>query len=80
MEKCLLQDGIVFVLMNFSTNRQYFVVPASLVINYWKNQSKGGRKSIPLEDIMEHGYEITPGYNPRIPYLAILDEHFFKGD
>lgn len=80
MENCLNQKGIVFVLLFFSSNKEYFLVPSQLVISYWKNQSQNGRKSIPLKEIKEHGYEIIPGYAPRIPYLQILDQHFFKGD
>lgn len=80
MENCLNQKGVVFVLLFFSSNKEYFLVPSQLVISYWKNQSQNGRKSIPLKDIKEHGYEIIPGYAPRIPYLQILDQHFFKGD
>lgn len=80
MENCLNQKGIVFVLLFFSSEKEYFLVPSQLVISYWKNQSQNGRKSIPLKDIKEHGYEIIPGYAPRIPYLQILDQHFFKGD
>ena len=80
MEHCLKQDGIVFILIFFSSNREYFLVPAELVITFWQNQYKGGRKSIPLKEIKQHGYEITPGFSPRIPYLSILDQHFLKGD
>ncbi|MBO0438039.1 Holliday junction resolvase RecU [Vagococcus fluvialis] len=80
MENCLNQKGIVFVLLFFSSNKEYFLVPSQLVISYWKNQSQNGRKSIPLKEIKEHGYEIIPGYAPRIPYLQILDQYFFKGD
>lgn len=80
MENCLNQQGIVFVLMSFSTNKSYFLVPAELIIDYWNKQQQNGRKSIPLEAINTHGYEIIPGYAPRIPYLSILDQHFLKGD
>lgn len=80
MKNCLKQNGIVFVLMYFSTNKEYFLVPAELVISFWLNQEKGGRKSIPLKEIKQNGYEIIPGYAPRIPYLSIVDQHFLKGD
>lgn len=80
MENCLNQNGIVFVLLFFSTNKEYFLVSSTLVIDYWKKQLTNGRKSIPLKVIKEQGYEITPGYAPRIPYLQVLDQHFFKGD
>ena len=80
MSHCLNQKGIVFVLICFSSNKTYYLVSASLIIDYWKNQETGGRKSIPLAAIKEHGYEINPGYAPRIPYLSILDQHFLKGD
>ncbi len=80
MNHCLKQKGIVFVLLFFSSNKQYFLVPAKLIIDFWKRQKLNGRKSIPLKDIKEYGYEIIPGYAPRIPYLEVLDQHFFKGD
>ena len=80
MNHCLKQKGIVFVLLFFSSNKEYFLVPAKLIIDFWKRQKLNGRKSIPLKDIKEYGYEIIPGYAPRIPYLEVLDQHFFKGD
>lgn len=54
MTHCLDQRGIVFVLIFFSSNKQYFLVPANLVITYWKAQFKGGRKSIPLSAIEQY--------------------------
>lgn len=80
MNNCLKQNGIVFVLISFSSIREYFLLPANIVIDYWQNQKKGDRKSIPLSEIKKNGYVITPGFAPRIPYLAILDEHYLKGD
>lgn len=80
MKNCLKQDGITFVLIYFSTNKRYFLVSASVIINFWDKQTIEGRKSIPLSDIEKKGFEIHPGFVPRIPYLNILDQHFIEGD
>ncbi|MEG0254665.1 MAG: Holliday junction resolvase RecU [Vagococcus sp.] len=80
MKRCLNQQGIVFVLICFSSIKRYFLVPASLVIEFWKKKYTNGRKSIPLSDIEKKGYEIIPGFSPRIPYLETLDRYFGEGD
>lgn len=80
MEKCLVQEGIVFVLMSFSSIKRYFLVPASLVVEFWRKQNNNGRKSIPLIIIEERGFEIIPGFSPRIPYLETLDRYLGEGD
>ena len=38
------------------------------------------KKSIPLSYFEEFGYLIKTNYNPRLDYLKIIDEVYFKGD
>ncbi|MGO3731926.1 MAG: Holliday junction resolvase RecU [Vagococcus sp.] len=80
MNACMQQNGIVFLLIWFSSLKRCFYLPADSVIHYWHNQTKNGRKSIPLSVIEHEGFEIKVGIAPRIPYIDILDQHILKGD
>lgn len=80
MKACLEQQGIVFILIRFSSLQETYLLPASIVIDYWDNQIKNKKKSIPHSVIQESGYEIQPGLFPRIPYLEIIDKYILKGD
>ncbi|AQP54461.1 Holliday junction resolvase RecU [Vagococcus penaei] len=80
MEQCLKQNGLVFVLIWFSTLKRCFYLPADYVIRYWKEQANNGRKSIPLTTIETLGFEISLGLSPAVPYLEILEQHILKGD
>ncbi|MGY3750209.1 Holliday junction resolvase RecU [Vagococcus acidifermentans] len=75
MKQCLSQNGVVFVLLWFSSLKRCFLLPAEDVIDCWDKHLQNSRKSIPLTLIESAGYEISLGIAPRIPYLAVLDEH-----
>ncbi|MBS4769795.1 Holliday junction resolvase RecU [Carnobacteriaceae bacterium zg-ZUI240] len=75
MEKCLQQQGIVFILVKFSSLNRVFLLKAQEFIHFWKQQhSDSGRKSIPLAFFEKYGYEMPIGFNPTIPYLEIIDQ------
>jgi recombination protein U len=38
-----------------------------------------GRKSMHIDEIREYGFLIKEGFNPRVPYLEIVDEIIKKG-
>ncbi|MFD1466232.1 Holliday junction resolvase RecU [Lapidilactobacillus mulanensis] len=76
-QNCLAQQGICFTIMRFSSLERYFVTPASLLINYWSQQSQG-RKSIPLKTIIETGYEVKAGFRPALDYLEAVDQLIAK--
>lgn len=79
MKQCLNQQGIVFVLIWFSTLQRCFFLPAKHVIEYWESK-ENKRKSIPLKVIEKVGYELELGIAPIIPYLTVIDHYILKGD
>lgn len=50
-----------------------FVLPATDVITFWQQSQNGGRKSIPYQYIKEHGFIISAGLIPELPYLKAVD-------
>ena len=42
--------------------------------------SLNSRKSIPIEYFKNNGYLIQEKFTPRLDYLKIIDEIYFKGD
>ncbi|APT19213.1 MULTISPECIES: Holliday junction resolvase RecU [Amylolactobacillus] len=71
-KRCLLQDGICFVIIKFSTMNRYFVTPASLIIANFEHDDD--QKSIKLTTIEEASIELSIGYRPTIPYLDAVDQ------
>ena len=57
MEEFQAQQGIVFLLVHFSLEDAYYLLPFETLKIYWENAAKGGRKSIP-RDAFEEKYRI----------------------
>ena len=72
MQAVIVQKGIAFFIVRFSTLNRTFVVPFQLIENAWINMENGGRKSIPLTQFEEHAEELQLGIRPRIDYLQIV--------
>ncbi len=49
MEEFTEQKGLAFLLVHFSAQDAYFLLPFETLKVYWENAEKGGRKSIPYE-------------------------------
>ena len=77
LKKIVNNGGIGFVIVSFSKINKNFLLTAEKLIEYINNNTK---KSIPLSYFEEYGYLIKIGYNPRLDYLKIIDEVYFKGD
>ena len=73
MRACLKQDGICFVVIRFATLHRLFVYPATPLIATWDMQDHGGRKSITLDEIETHGFELKRQIEPTVPYLDGVD-------
>ena len=71
--RCLKQSGICFLVIRFATLKRLFVFPAGRLIDCWDRQPDGGRKSIPLKDIVTNGFELHPQLQPVIPFLDGVD-------
>ena len=74
MKQSTKHGGICFTILRFSTLNETYLIRADFLFDWWRQQfQKGGRKSIPLKNIQEENYLIPLSYNPRIPYLKIVD-------
>jgi len=77
LKQVIKNDGIGFIIVSFTKFNKVFLLMADKLIEYIENSK---RKSIPLDYFEENGYLIKLGYNPRLNYLKIIDEVYFKGD
>ncbi len=73
MRQCLQQAGICFAIIKFVNDQSVFLLKASDLIDFWDQQSAGGRKSIPRKTIEEIGIAIPYRINPLLPYLQAVD-------
>ncbi|WP_042475852.1 Holliday junction resolvase RecU [Bacillus ndiopicus] len=74
MKNVILQKGIAFFIIRFSSLNRYFITPFSVVENAWQQMEQGGRKSIPLQQFEAKTIEIKPSYQPRIDYLQAVQQ------
>jgi recombination protein U len=51
---------------------------AKHVIDYYRRQTSGGRKSIPLAAFEQHGFEIPCSFGTPVDYLNVIDQIFFN--
>lgn len=66
--------GIAFLIVHFKPYNEYFLLPATLLFQFWDHQhEEKGRKSIPYKTFKEHAYLIPFGYQPRLNYIKIVD-------
>lgn len=78
MQVCESHGGIVFLIVRFTAYGETFVYPFKEFYKHWMIFKQGGRKSIPYDDIKESSITVPIRLNPRIDYLAAVDELFFK--
>ena len=67
--------GIAFFIIEFAVHDETYLLDASFVIDFYEN---GDRKSIPYSVIKEKGHLIKKAYIPRLDYLPIIEEVYFK--
>jgi recombination protein U len=77
MDQVLGQEGICFTLLRFSTLDETYLLDAKYLTSFWNGQ-KDGRKSIPKKDIELWGHTIPLGLYPRINYLAVIENIYFR--
>ena len=76
LKRVLSQGGIAFFIIEFVTrNEETYLIDSSIVIDYYDNRK---RQSIPYDDIKTRGNLIKRGYAPRLDYLPIIEEKYFK--
>lgn len=77
LQRIIDHGGIAFVIIAFTTLNEVYLIDASFVIcDYYHSQ----RKSMTYDKIKSLGHLIPQGYQPRLDYLKIIDEVYFKED
>src|SRR5699024_3537165 len=75
MKQSTEHGGICFTILRFATLDQIYFLHSEFLFKWWDQQfTTNGRKSIPLSAIKEENSLIEHGFNPRIPYLKIVDQ------
>ena len=69
--------GIAFLIIRFTHYQETFLLDAMHMIKAYEEESK---KSITYESIIRNGFKISEGYIPRLKYLDVVDEVYFKED
>lgn len=77
LKKIIDHGGIGFIIVSFTTTQKVFLLDGKQLFDFLDNND---RKSIPMDFFINYGYEINYNYNPRLDYLKIIDEIYFKGD
>ena len=77
MEQVKAHNGIAFIIIKFHNEGTPYLVDADLILDYWKAQNSGGRKSIPKKIIIANGQTISIGLHPRIDYIKAVDAVYF---
>ena len=77
LEKVIKHGGIAFMILRFTTLDETYLVDASVIIEAYQAQN---RNSIPYQDIIMKGHRISESYTPRLKYLDIVDQIYFKED
>lgn len=75
LQRIIDHGGIAFVIIAFTTLNEVYLIDASHVIYDYYH---GKRKSMTYDKIKSLGHLIPQGYQPRLDYLRVIDEVYFK--
>ena len=70
--------GIAFLIIEFSSIDEVYILPSNLLIEKYEESLQGGRKSIPYDYIKDNGIIVSRGFSPRLDYLKAVDKYYFK--
>ncbi|WP_125567986.1 Holliday junction resolvase RecU [Companilactobacillus insicii] len=79
LKACQKQGGICFVIIKYVALKRYFIMPANNLFEYWDGQKYEGAKSIQLQQIIDCSIEISPNYNPTLPYINAVQQLIESG-
>lgn len=77
LKRVVSQGGIGFLIVRFNKFGKTFILKAVDLFSFIDNET---RKSIPFEYFNEKGYIVKLKFSPRLDYLEIIDELFYKGE
>lgn len=75
--KIVKHGGIGFIIVRFTKVNETYLLESEKLNEFI---SLNSRKSIPIEYFKNNGYLIQEKFTPRLDYLRIIDEIYFKGD
>lgn len=75
IDNIIRHKGIVFLIIFM--NNEFYLLDGKLLLDFISNND---RKSVPFSFIKENGYKIKEKFSPRLDYLEIVDELYFKED
>lgn len=77
LEKIDNLGGISFLIIEFSSVNEIYVLPAKLLVEKFHESKLGGRKSLPYQYFCENGIKVEIKINQTIDYLTAVDTLFF---
>lgn len=75
LKRVLEHGGIAFFIIEFTKLQEVYLLDAKWVLEFIQ---KGERQSLPYEYIKLNGNQIKRGFHPRLDYLPIIEEKYFK--
>ncbi len=75
LKEVLKHGGIAFFIIQFVPLSEAYLLDAKYVIHFKDNNT---RESIPYSFVKENGYLIKTGFAPRLDYLSIVEDIYFK--
>ena len=75
LEAVLKLGAIAFFLIEIVPLSEIYLLPAEFVCRFYREKP---RESIPVKEIKENGFLVKEKYLPRLDYLSVVDECFFK--
>ena len=78
LEQIDKMGGISFLIIEFSSIDEVYILPAKLLVEKYEESINGGRKSIPYDYIKDYGVVVEKGFAPRLAYLKAVDKYYFK--
>lgn len=76
LKSVLKHGGIAFLIIRFTTLDETYYLKAEDLFDFMEKQK---RKSIPIQFFKEYGIKIPIKLHPRVDYLKVIDEIYFKG-
>lgn len=75
LKAVLEHGGIGFIIIRFSSYDETYLIDAQYFIEKYEDQA---RRSLAYKDVQIHGHLIQQSYLPRLNYLNIVDQLYFK--
>ncbi|WP_062052382.1 Holliday junction resolvase RecU [Bacillus sp. JCM 19034] len=74
LEQAHKNGAIAFLLIEIRPVHRVFLLPVETFRHYMVKAKKGGRKSIPLDDLDIYAYEVNRGRGVLLDYLAVVNK------